>query len=128
METKKPRSRYAALAFLGIGIAVTVYLANRGGHEQHLRFVLGESAREVTGLDVQYIDADGELARDARLAWTEGSAPRIVSHEPELADGAYKIKVDIGTRERRVSVERSVTLSGGSTQIDLGAALVREKP
>lgn len=125
---RRPGSRYAALAFLGIGIAVTTFLAKRGPHEQHLRFVLGDSAGEVTGLDVQYIDADGELAREARLAWPEGAAPRVVSHEPELADGAYKIKVDIGTRERRVSVERSVTLSGGSTQIELGAALVREKP
>jgi hypothetical protein len=122
----RPRSRYAALAFLGIGIAVTAFLAKRGPHEQHLRFVLGDSSSVVTGLDVQYVDADGEIAREARLAWIEGAAPRIVPHEPELADGAYEIKVDIRTRERRVSVERSVTLSGGSTQVDLAAALVRE--
>ena len=130
MATKpsRPRSRYAALAFLGIGIAVTSFLAKRGPHEQHLRFVLGDASSEITGLDLQYVDADGELAREARLAWVEGAAPRIVSHEPELADGAYKIKVDIGTRERRVSVERSVTLSGGSTQVDLSATLIREKP
>ena len=61
METEAPkpevkpkprtRSRYAALAFLGLGIAVTTFLAKRGPHEQHLRFVLGDSAREVTGLD-----------------------------------------------------------------------------
>ena len=127
------RSRYAALGFLAIGVAVTTYLAKRGPHEQHVRFVLGDSAPEVTGLDVQYVDTEGEVARETRLSWNAGAAPRIVSHEPELSDGAYKIKVDIGTRERRVSVERSVTLTGGSTQVDLSAALApspsaREKP
>lgn len=131
-EARKGRSRYAALAFLGIGIAVTAFLAKRGPHEQHLRFVLGDSAAEVTGLDVQYVDADGEVAREARLSYPVGKAPRIVPHEPELLDGPYKVKVDLTTRDRRVSVERSVTLSGGSTQIDLGAdlsaALERGRP
>ena len=117
------RSRYAKLAFLAIGILVTTYLAKRGPHEQHVRFMLGESALEVTGLEVQYVDADGDVAREARLAFDQGKAPRVVPHEPELPDGAYKIKADLLTRERRVSVERSVTLSGGSTQVDLSAAL-----
>ena len=124
----KPRSRYAALAFLGIGIAVTAFLAKRGPHEQHVRFVLGDSAPEVTGLEVQYVDRDGDVSREARLVYAEGTAPRIVPHDPELPDGTYKLKVDLTTRDRRVSVERSVTLSGGSTQVDLSAALVREKP
>lgn len=124
----RPRSRYAALAFLAIGIGVTTYLAKGGPHEQHVRFVLGDSAPEVTGLEVQYVDKDGDVAREARLSYGSGQAPRVVPHEPELPDGPYKVKVDVSTRERRVSVERSVTLSGGSTQIDLGAALVREKP
>lgn len=129
METKgKGRSRYAALGFLAMGIAVTAYLSKTGPHEQHVRFVLGDAAMEVTGLEVQYVDKDGDVARDARLSYVAGTAPRIVPHEPELADGAYKVKVDVSTRDRRVSVERSVTLSGGSIQIDLAAALVREKP
>ena len=122
----KSRSRYAALAFLGIGIAVTAFLAKRGPHEQHVRFVLGDSAPEVTGLEVQYVDKDGDVAREARLSYAEGKAPRIVPHEPELPDGSYKLKVDLSTRDRRVSVERSVTLSGGSTQVDLSAAFARE--
>jgi hypothetical protein len=128
VETKRPRSRYAALVFLAIGIGVTTFLAKRGPHEQHVRFVLGDAAGEVTGLEVQYVDQDGEVAREARLSYDEGKAPRIVPHEPELPDGAYRVKVDLTTRERRVSVERSVTLSGGSTQVDLSATLIREKP
>lgn len=128
----RPRSRYAALAFLAIGIGVTAYLAKRGPHEQHVRFMLGDSAGEVTGLEIQYVDADGDIAREARLSYADGKAPRVVPHEPELPDGPYRVRVDVSTRERRVSVERSVTLSDGrSTQIDLAAALVppaRDKP
>jgi hypothetical protein len=119
----RSRSRYAALGFLLIGIAVTAFLAKRGPHEQHVRFVLGDAATEITGLEVQYVDPDGDIAREARLSYAAGTAPRIVSHEPELPDGAYELKVDLITRDRRVSVERSVTLSGGSTQIHLGAEL-----
>lgn len=122
------RSRYAALGFLAIGIGVTTYLAKRGPHEQHVRFMLGDASSEVTNLEVQYVDAEGELARETRLSWIAGAAPRVVSHEPELTDGAYEIKVYIGTRERRVSVERSVTLTGGSTQVDLSAALAPKAP
>jgi hypothetical protein len=123
--TKGPgRSRYAALGFLAIGIAVTAYLSKTGPHEQHVRFVLGDAAMAVTGLEVQYVDKDGDVAREARLSYAAGTAPRVVPHEPELPDGAYKLKVDVTTRERRVSVERSVTLSGGSTQVDLAAALL----
>ena len=106
-----------------MGIGVTVFLAKRGPHEQHVRFMLGDKASEVTSLEVQYVDKDGDVARDARLSYAAGTAPRVVPHEPELPDGAYKVKVDVTTRDRRVSVERSVTLTGGSTQINLGPDL-----
>lgn len=121
------RGWIARLAFVAAGVGVVAFLKTRGPHEQHVRFMLGDASNEVTGLEVQYVDADGEVAREARLGYAEGKAPRVVPHDPELPDGTYKIKVDLVTRERRVSVERSVTLSGGSTQVDLAAALLREK-
>lgn len=123
------RSRYAKLAFLLVGLGVVLYLGKKAPHEQHVRYVLGDAAADVTTIELQYVDADGDVAREARLIYPGGQAPRIVPHEPELPDGPYKIKVDVSTRERRVSVERSVTLTGGgSTQIDLAASLAREKP
>ena len=117
------RSRLAKLGFLLIGLAVAAYLGMRGPHEQHLRLVLGDAAPDVTGLEIQYVDQDGEVAREARLSYPAGGAPRIVSHEPELPDGTYALRVNVVTRERRVPVERSVTLGGGSTQVDLSQAL-----
>src|SRR5690606_39230416 len=126
------RSRYARLGFLLAGIGVTGYLALKGPHEQHVRFMLGDRSADVVGLEVEYVDQDGEVAREARLSWAAGAARRAVAHEPELPDGPYRVKVDVATRDRRVSVERSVTLSGGSsTQVDLAAALAppaREEP
>lgn len=120
---RPPRSRLAKLGFLLIGLAVAAYLGMRGPHEQHLRLVLGDAAPEVTGLEIQYVDQDGEVAREARLSYPAGGAPRVVSHEPELPDGTYALRVNVATRERRVPVERSVTLGGGSTQVDLSQAL-----
>jgi hypothetical protein len=117
------RSRFAKLGFLLIGLAVAAYLGMRGPHEQHLRLVLGDAAPDVTGLEIQYVDQDGEVARAARLSYPAGGAPRVVSHEPELPDGTYALRVNVATRERRVPVERSVTLGGGSTQVDLSQAL-----
>jgi hypothetical protein len=122
------RGRYAKIAILLGGLALASFLALKAPREQHVRFVLGDSAPEVTGLDVQYLDSEGDVAREARLTYALGAAPRVVSHEPELRDGAYRVKVDVAIRDRRVSVERSVTLGGGSTQIDLTSSIVREKP
>jgi hypothetical protein len=122
------RSRLAKIAFLIFGLGVAWYLATMGPREQHVRFVLGDASPAVVGLDIQYVSEDGELAREAQLAYGPGAAPRVVAHEPQLADGGYRIRVDIRTRDRRVSVERSVTLGGGSTQIDLSTALSRPSP
>jgi hypothetical protein len=111
------------VALLVMGLAVAAYLGARGPREQHVNFVLGDLAPDVRGLTVQYVSDDDEVARDVRLAYADGAAPRVVSHEPKLADGSYRLRIDLDTRERRVSVERSVTLGGGSTQVDLSRAL-----
>lgn len=122
-EASRGRSWAARIAFLAFGLAVAAYLATQGPREQHVNIVLGAAASEVVRLDLQYVDAEGEVAREARLVYPDGGAPRVVAHAPELPDGTYRLRVDVGTRERRVPVERSVTLGGGSTQIDLSQAL-----
>lgn len=101
-----------------------MYLASKSPRDQHVTFVLGTSAARVTGLEVQYVAADGDVARDTRMAFEPGQAPRVVSHEPKLADGDYRLRIDLDTREGRRSVERRVTLGGGTTQVDLSSAIV----
>jgi hypothetical protein len=120
------RSRIAKLGFLVFGLSVAAYLGSRGPREQHVNLVLGDQARDVSRVLLQYVDDEGEIAREARFAYPPAAAPRVVAHEPHLPDGSYRLKVDLDTRDRRVSVERQVTLGGGSTQVDLSAALARE--
>lgn len=108
---------------LGGGALIAAYLGSKSPRDQHLRLVLGPNADQVTGLEVQYVAADGDVARDARMAFFPGQTPRIVSHEPQLTDGDYSLRIDLDTREGRRSVERRVTLGGGTTQVDLSAVV-----
>lgn len=110
--------------FLVFGLGVALYLGGTGPREQHVRIVLGEAAPEVAGVDLQYLGEGGDVVREARLTYRSGSAPRVVAHEPRIADGSYRLHIDVTTSKRRVSLERSVTLGGGSSQVDLSAALL----
>ena len=98
-----------------------MFLAARAPREQHVKLVLGDFAPRVMSLELQYVDAEGALARDARFSYSAAGAPRVVSHEPQLADADYRLRIDIDTREGRRSVERRVTLGGGTTQVDLAS-------
>lgn len=117
------RRRLRGLLFLVFGVLVTLWFTSKGPHEQHVRFVLGARAADVTGLDVQYVEPDGEIARENRMGFEPGQAPRVVTHEPSLPDGEYRLRIDVDTREGRRSVERQVTLSGGSTSVDLATVI-----
>ena len=105
------------------GLLVAGYFGAKAPRDQHVKLVLGASAESVTGLEIQYIAADGDLARAARMAFEPGGPPRVVSHEPHLADGDYGLRIEIDTREGRRSTERRVTLGGGTTQVDLAGVI-----
>ena len=62
------------------------------------------------------------------MSFEPGQAPRVVSHEPQLADGEYRLRIDLDTREGRRTVERRVTLGGGTTQVDLAGLLLAPPP
>jgi hypothetical protein len=113
---------------LAAGALGAVYVGSKAPREQHLKLVLGPASDRVTGLEIQYVAPDGDLSRDARMAFEPGKAPRVVSHEPELPDGEYQLRIDVDTREGRRSVERRVTLGGGTTQVDLSAVVVDPIP
>jgi hypothetical protein len=125
-EIHARRSLATRILFLACGLGITFYLASSGPREQHVRFVLGASAPSVEALDVEYQRLeDGEPLRNARLVFPSGSAPRVVAHDPELPDGVYRLRLQIDTREGRRAAERQVTLSGGTTSVDLAPALTQ---
>lgn len=121
------RKRIASIAFLVFGLAVAFYLSSRAPREQHLRIVLGAAAPEVSGVALRYLGQDGETLREASFSFASGAAPRVVSHEPSLPDGDYRVEIDVDARDGRRTLQRRVTLGGGSTQIDLGSSLTREE-
>jgi hypothetical protein len=120
-KATRPRRRLLPFAVLAAGGLVAAYLASRSPRDQHVKLVLGAGADQVTGLEVQYVADDGDTARDVRMAFPAGQAPRVVSHEPKLADGDYSLRIALDTREGRRAVERRVTLGGGTTQVDLAS-------
>lgn len=124
------RRRPLALLLLGVGLAVALYLGSRAPRAQHVRIVLGDRAPTVLSVELQYLgDGDGaDLVRDARFSYEIGRAPRVVAHDPELPDGDYRLTIDVQTREGRRSVQRRVTLGGGTSQVDVGAALAGSAP
>lgn len=119
------RRRRLSFAILGGGALVAVLFATKAPHEQHVRLALGDAAPGVTLVEIAYVTEGGEPSRETRLAYEPGKAPRVVALDPQLPDGPYLLRIDVGTREGRKSVERQVTLSGGTTQVDLSTALLR---
>jgi hypothetical protein len=119
------RRRITSLAFLAFGLAVAFYLSKVGPQEQHVRFVLGAAAPAVSELEIAYVTEDFEVAREARMTFAEGAAPRVVAHDPELPDGPYLLRIGVETTEGRRAAERRVTLEGGTTSVDLAGVLPR---
>jgi hypothetical protein len=118
-----PRRRLLPLAVLAGGAVLAALYASKGPREQHVRYVLGAHAPDVTALDIQYVGESGEVVRQAHLAFEPGRAPRIVAHDPTLPDAAYQLLIEVDTREGRRSAERQVRLGSGTTSVDLSRVL-----
>jgi hypothetical protein len=116
----RPRRRLLPLVLIG-GAVLAAYLTSKTPHEQHLTLVLGDRAPSVIGVEMQYVAPDGDVARVARFTFEPGKAPRVIAHEPHLTDGDYRLHIDLDTREGRRTVERRVTLGGGTTQVDVAS-------
>lgn len=127
------RRRIGSLVFLAVGLAIAFLLSNQAPQEQHVRVVLGAGAPEVTAVTLAYTSEGGDTANETSFAYAKGQAPRVVAHEPRLPHGDYQLRVEVraasgpdaGTEIHR-SVERRVTLKGGSAQVDVSSAIVHD--
>jgi hypothetical protein len=120
---RSPRRRLLPLVLLACAAGLALYLGSNAPRDQHVRHVLGSGAESVTAVTVQYVAADGDTSREVRMAWPEAQAPRIVGLEPQLPNGDYRLRIDLDTREGRRSTERRVTLTGGTTSVDVAGVL-----
>lgn len=123
-----PRRRVRSIVVLVFAGLAAFYVATLRPQEQHVRIVLGGGAPEVSAVELRYVAADGEVAREARFTYTPGRTPRIVAHEPELPNGEYRLEIDLDVRDGRRTVQRQVTLGGRSTQVDVSDALRQRQP
>jgi hypothetical protein len=125
-----PRRRLARVVILGAAVAVYFTLAPRWPRDNVVHVVLGAAAPEVVEVRLGYAPApkNGPIAedwtREASFRFPEGSAPRVVTHEPRVADGDYVVEIEIlKASHRSTTLQRRVTLEGGTTSIDVSEAV-----
>lgn len=144
--------RIAKGSLVVAGVFAAMRFAPQWPKQQIVNYVLGDAAPRVDEIDARWAPgttsaggvgaaspsrvAEGDdWAREVVFRYVPGTAPRVVAHEPRLADGDYTVEVEIVAsgespargRERTV-VRRHVTLGGGVTSIesgDRGAAMTR---
>jgi hypothetical protein len=124
------RGRIGRVLVLVAVVAVYFTLAPRWPKDNVVHVVLGIAAPEVTEMHLRYAAApkNGPMAedwtREVTFSFPEGTAPRVVTHEPRLADGDYVVEIEILKASHAiVRVKRRVTLEGGTTSIDVSEAV-----
>jgi hypothetical protein len=130
MVAQAARRRIARLVVL-VAVAATYFtLSGRWPRDNVVHVVLGVAAPGVTQMRLRYAPAaknapiDEDWTREATFSFPDGSAPRVVTHEPRLADGDYVVEIEILKASHAiVNVRRPrVPLAGGTTSIDVSEA------
>lgn len=121
---RRPRRRVLPFVVLAVGLLWAAYLFAGAPRDHDVKVLLGGAADRVTGFSMQYVSEDGDLARCVTMAFAEGQAPRVIAHRPNVADGVYRVRIDLDTREGRRTVERQVTLGRGTTHVDLASVVM----
>jgi hypothetical protein len=114
--------RLAPLVFVAAIGALWLVLGRKLPHAQTLHVILGSAAPRVTEVRLTYAEG-AEAIREATFHWAEGAAPRIVTHEPRLADGEYRVHIEVTARNGHATVERTVKIEENPVSIDVQEAV-----
>jgi hypothetical protein len=122
------RKRIAQALLLVAGVALVLYLGRDWPKDQELRFMLGDGAPRVVELTVRYAPGSKseDFTREVSFRYEPEAgraAPRIVTHTARLADGAYTVEIELGTKTDRATVKRNVMLEGKPVNIELAQAV-----
>lgn len=121
--TPSRRTRGFVFVLAGAGLLGYQLLSPSLPHEQHVRLMLGATAPKVTRVDLAYVTVPAvestPPARRVDFAYRPGDAPRVVSHDPELPNGRYLLKIDVISTAGQSALEREVELSGKTISVDL---------
>jgi hypothetical protein len=126
----------ARLVVPAAAIAVAAVLSRSWPKDQTVHYVLGDGAARVEELDARWAsekDADDAWLREVDFRYEPGKAPRVVTHEPRLANGEYTVEIAIVAANERgtpqgvstARVRRHVVLGGGVTNIQLAGSVPR---
>jgi hypothetical protein len=128
------RRRIARLVVLVAAAAIFFTLASRWPHDNVVHVVLGAGAPGVTELHLRYAPSTKatkmspmveDWTREAKFSFPDGTAPRVVTHEPRTADGDYVVEIEILKASHAIiRVQRRVNLAGGTTSIDVSEAVL----
>ena len=123
MDADRKR-RVARIVLVAAAVALFLVLSRHWPHDQTVHVVLGDAAPRVVELQVAYRAEEevGDFSRRATFGYARGAAPRIVTHEVRLPSGDYTIQIGLLTGDAngsRATIERRVTLAGGSVSLDV---------
>jgi hypothetical protein len=116
MILKKPQILRILLVLAAA--AIVVVMSRSCPKDQVIHVVLGDAASRVEEVVIRY-GKDEDFQREARFRYQPGKAPRILTHEPRLAEGDYTVEIEVLARNNRNTVRRRVTLAGATTSIDV---------
>jgi hypothetical protein len=119
--------RLAPLALLVPAAATAATLGPRWPHDQSIRYELGDAAPRVEEVEARWspqeAKGDDDCAREVTFRYAPGRAPRTVPHAARLADGDYRVEIELRAGGRTAIVDRRVSLRGGVTSIDLASVV-----
>ena len=126
----RTRRRVARAVIVVAAGALFLTLAKRWPSDNVIHVVLGVAAPEVADIHLRYapVAKNGPIGvedwtRETEFRFPDGNAPRVVTHEPRIADGDYVVEIEILKASHAiVRVQRRVTLAGGTTAIDVSEA------
>jgi len=119
--------RALRIPLLVAGVGVAFVLSRQWPVDQSVHIVLGDAAAGVSELRLRYAEPEGgrdDWQREASFHFERGRAPRVVTHEPHIANGVYDVEIELtmatGAAEARTVTEtRRVTLTGRPASIDV---------
>ena len=109
--------------FAAVVLGLYFLFAPRLPREQVVEVVLGDAAPKVTEVRLAYDDSSHDWSSEVDLSFEGKPAPRVVHHESQMPDGAYKLTIDVTGRDRGTHLERNVTLAGGTISVDVSEAI-----
>ncbi len=135
MAEQTTRRRVARIV-IPLAVVAGVYftaIASRWPRDNVIHVVLGAASTQVSSVTLRYAPApkNGPMVedwtREATFSFSGGNAPRVMTHEPRLADGDYVVEIEILKASHAiVRVQKRVTLEGGTTSIDVSESVTAE--